>query len=369
MKKPWAPALVFGVLVFLPVLLFSRPLVPAEGRLLLAPLWAAFTAAIGALILRTGKVSRWRALFFITLAAGFFLSFKAELIGLGRFFTSEDAQEVPYCHIALASNALGHLYQQYLAFMSGSWKSWGPLTLGLLWLALTLVLGQAWCSWACFYGGIDDGISRILPKPLLRWRRVPERLRDFPAALLVFLLLVSMSTLLPIFCLWLCPLKLTTSFLDPVDSTRKVQFVLMLLAAAVFLFGLPLLTGKRAFCGLICPFGAWQAAFGRINPFRVSVDAAACTACGLCEQACPTFCIRTPEGGKPEVLAYCNRCGACVDACPAGGLRFTVLGRDLPGKAPLWDARTLFVYCALVVSGTLGSLFVPKAVLRLLELI
>jgi polyferredoxin len=369
MKKPWAPSLLFGALVFVPVYLFSRPLIPAEGGLLPGLLWAAFTAGTGVMILRTGKVSRWRALFFFVLAAGFILSFKAELIGLGRFFTSESPQEVPYCHIALASTALGHLYQQYLAFMSGSWKSWGPLSLGVLWLVVTLALGQGWCSWACFYGGIDDGISRILPKPLLRWESVPGRLRDFPAALLVFLLLVSLSTLLPIFCLWLCPLKLTTSFLDPVDSTRKVQFALMLVAGAVFLVGLPLLTGKRAFCGLLCPFGAWQAAFGRINPFRVTLDPAACTSCGLCTRACPTFCLPVSPEGKPEVLSYCNRCGQCMDACPSSCIRYTVLGRDLPGKHPLWDARVLFVYCALVVSGTLGMLFVPKAVLRLIELI
>ena len=336
----------------------------------MAVLWAAFVAAIGAAILKTGRVSRWRSFLFIVITLGFLVHFKARLLSGGRFFTSEEAQEVPYCHIALAPTVLSHLYQQYLAFMSGSWKSWGPLSLGALWLAVTLSLGQGWCSWVCFYGGIDDGMSRILPRPPIRWRRLPGRLRDFPLALLVFLLLVSLSTFLPVFCLWICPLKLTTSFLDPVDSPRKIQLAIMIAVGAVFLVLLPLLTGKRAFCGLICPFGAWQSIFGRLNPFRVTLDASACTGCELCSRACPIFSIRSPQDGKPQILESCNRCGQCMDVCAASCIRYTILGMSLPGDgrgwASLWDARALFVFCALVISGTLGSLFVPAALKTLI---
>ena len=31
------------------------------------------------------------------------------------------------------------------------------------WLAFTLVLGKAWCSYACFFGGIEEGFA-ALPK-------------------------------------------------------------------------------------------------------------------------------------------------------------------------------------------------------------
>jgi len=368
--RHWGPSLLFGALVFAPVLFFSQPLLPPDGKIPLGLLWAGFVAAIGVMILKTGRVSRWRSLLFIVITLGFLISFKARLLGSGRFFTSEAAQEVPYCHIALASTVLSRLYQQYLAFMSGSWKSWGPLSLGALWLVVTLALGQGWCSWVCFYGGIDDGMSRILPKPLLKWRKLPGRLRDFPFALLIFLLLISLSTLLPVFCLWICPLKLTTSFLDPVDSTRKIQMAIMIAVGTVFLVLLPVLTGKRAFCGLICPFGAWQAVFGRLNPFRVTLDHSACTGCELCVRSCPIFSIRSPDG-KPEILESCNRCGECMDVCAASCIRYTILGHPLSGKGPgwtsLWDARALFVFCALVISGTLGSLFVPAALKTLIH--
>jgi NAD-dependent dihydropyrimidine dehydrogenase PreA subunit len=370
-RRDLLPSLVFGVLVAVPVFLFARPLSPSAAA---SALWALYTGAIGALILRSGRVARWRALFFATVALGFLVRFKAELfLATGRLFLSESPQEVPYCHIAMASTALGTLYQQYLAWMSGSWKAWGPLSLGALWLLATLALGQAWCSWVCFYGGIDDALSRLLPRPLLRWRSVPGRLRDFPAALLVFLLLVSLSSMLPVFCLWLCPLKMTTAFLDPDGATRRLQLALMLCAGLVFLVGLPLLTGKRTFCGLLCPFGAWQAFFGRLNPFRVSVAPEACTACGACVDACPTFSLARREGAPPEVLPYCCRCGSCMDACAASGIGYTVFGRALRGRGSGWasllDARAVFVFCALVVGGTVGALFVPAAVRSLFSLV
>ena len=338
----------------------------------LAAAWALFVGSVGAVILRTGRVSRWRALLFVTLAWSFLVHFKTYLFHHTGSLICASVQAAPYCHIALATTASIHLYEQYLAFMSGAWLQWGPLSLGVLWLVVTLALGQAWCSWVCFYGGLDDGFSRILPKPLISWIRVPDKLRDFPTALLIFLLLISLTTMLPIFCLWICPLKLTTAFLDPVSFPRRIQLVLMTVSGIVFLLALPLLTSKRTFCGLICPFGAWQAFFGRLNPFRVTLDDSVCTHCGTCEAVCPIFAISSKVQGM-EVLSYCNRCGQCLDACPTHAIRYTLLGHELPGSGPgwrfLWSARALFLFCALVLSGTMGALFVPAAGQDLFRLI
>src|SRR5208337_4661547 len=39
--------------------------------------------------------------------------------------------------------------------MSGS----GMAAMVGLWLAITLVVGKGWCSYACFFGGIEEGMA------------------------------------------------------------------------------------------------------------------------------------------------------------------------------------------------------------------
>jgi len=124
----------------------------------------------------------------------------------------------------------------------------------------------------------------------------------------------------------------------------------MITVGVVFIILLPLFSGKRSFCGLICPFGAWQSFFGRINPFRVTINKETCVSCGACEQTCPVFAIEK-RTEKPFISAYCNRCGTCIDSCPNKSITYTVFGRD---------ARTALIFCGLIVGGAMGALFVPQ---------
>ena len=366
--KKYFPALVFGAAVFIPVFFFSRPFLHGiPGFYGIA--WPLFVAAVGAAILKTEKTSPWRTLLFVVIALGFIIRFKFEFL-----HRPDVPGEAPYCHIAMASMALNYFSRQYQAFASGGWGLRWPLSLGFLWLAVTLALGRGWCSWVCFYGGIDEGFSKILPRPPLKLGSLPRAVRHFPAILLILMILASVFYLTPVFCLWICPLKMTASFLNSNASIRTVQIALMLMIGILFLILGPILTGKRTFCALICPFGAWQSFFGRINPFRITINTSGCTGCGSCIASCPTFAIRRSKGrGVPEILNYCNMCGRCIQACPKGLIRYTVLGHDLAGSASgwasFWNARSLFVFSALVLAGTIGAIFVPNAVNDLLKLL
>jgi ferredoxin len=333
---------------------------PCAGAPLVATLlWVAAIAVMAYRVFVTGRVGRWRSTFFIILAFAFLVHFKSNLIGLtGSPFIAAEAQEVPTCHIALASSFLNHLYQQYLAFTSGAWRQWSPLTWGALWLVVTLVLGQAWCSWACVYGGLDSAFSRLSRRPRLKWRRLPKGVRDAPAAVLVAMLLLSLVTLQPIFCLWMCPLKLSTGFLDPTTRIRMAQLAIFSGLGVVFLIVLPWLTKKRAFCGLVCPFGAWQAFFGRLNPYRVRIRAEGCIQCRRCIMACPTFAIDEEGLKSHQVSPYCNRCGECMDACPTGVIDYALAGKRL--TLPPGAARVTFLLTAWLVAGSLSLRFVPE---------
>ena len=372
MKKrliDFAPALVFSCLLFLSIFFFARGILFPKLSSIYSFLWPAYIAILGFFMVYTGKVALWRRIFFLTLAAGFIIHFKFGLIS--DFFKTSCFEKTPYCHIAMASSFFNYLYQQYLAFMSGNWQAWGVLSLAFLWLFITIVIGRAWCSWTCFYGGIDELFSSLLPKKILSINKAASKFRNFPMVLLVVFLIVSFSAMLPVFCQWLCPFKATFSFMDNNSLIRNIQIGLMFIALG-FLILLPLLTRKRTFCSFLCPFGAWQAFFGRFNPFRISISEDKCSNCGLCVEKCPVFAIRKKDSyKKPKILDYCNLCGVCVDLCEKKAIEYTVFGLEISepkkGLGQLLNARLIAVFSFLLFSGVLGAFFVPAAINDLIK--
>jgi ferredoxin len=209
---------------------------------------------------------------------------------------------------------------------------------------------------------LDTGFARLARKPRVMWNRLPKGLRDLPAAILVAMLLLSLVAFKPIFCLWACPLKLGTGFLDPDQLTRQLQLASFATIGILTILALPWLTKKRAFCGLVCPFGAWQAFFGRINPYRVTIAPDRCTQCQLCVKACPTFAIEREGLNAHRVLAYCNRCGECMDVCPTGAIDYTLIGS--PRASPQGLGRITFLLSAWLVGGSVSMLVVPEVLLK-----
>ena len=361
------PPITSLILSFIIVLILAFPVFfTSHGEIFTAKLlWIGFIGFASYRVFKTGRVSKWRSIFFVLLAFSFLLQFKASLIGLkGSAWVTDKIQEVPYCHIALSANFLNTLYSQFMALNSSDYLKWAPLTAGVFfWLLATLSIGQGWCSWACFYGGLDTAFSKLKKKPFLKLFYLPTGtgLRDFSLALLVSMLLLSLWQLRPIYCLWVCPLKITTGFLDPVDIIRKIQLAIFATVGIVFIIILPLLINKRTFCSFLCPFGAWQAIAGRVSPFRVTIDPNICTLCQQCMKVCPMYAIDEQGVKEHKVSSYCNRCGDCFDACPTGAIDYSILGKKQAGVNP----RILFLISAWLVGGSVSLLFVPQAGLRI----
>ncbi|MDQ7773356.1 MAG: 4Fe-4S binding protein [Elusimicrobiales bacterium] len=362
-REDFFPALAYASAALAVVLPLSLKLASGQLSPAYAWAWSLFCGFIAFALSYTRDIAPWRRLFFVVSAFAFLVHFKFSLFS--KIFEAQCFQDTPYCHIALAPSFLNYLYQQYLALMSGDWRVWGPLSLGFVWLFATIIVGRAWCSWTCFYGGLDEFFSRLspvkkLPAAVQSWAL---RLRDFPMALLVFFMLISLSYMTPMFCYWLCPFKLGGEFLNE-DGRRAFQLGLMWLALA-FVVLLPLLTARRSFCSFLCPFGAWQSFWGRLNPFRVKFDEAACSGCGLCEAACPMFAIKKDGKGKIEVLDYCNMCAACFSACPKGGIGYYIFGVKAAdprfGWGRLLSPESLFIFSVLVFSSVFASLWAPAA--------
>jgi polyferredoxin len=310
--------------------------------------WSALVAAGYRWMEARGRLARYRRVYFATLAGCFLLQMHLPRAGPNL---------EPYCHLGLAGNALHTGYNQFLAVTGGAWGSYGPLSLGLVWLLIVFACGGTICGWVCFFGGVDDTLSS-LRKPLFR---IPNasRFRVFQLALLLVILGASFVEMEPEFCRTLCPFKLTGGIAQSADSPRLAWALSFLLVGGVFTVGLPLLTGQRTFCSGVCPFGAIPPLVAGLTPYRVVIREEACTGCGTCANTCPSFAIETRPGGA-LINRYCTACLRCVDACPAGAIAPLLFGRR--------ESR-LFPWVTLAVGGALSVFYVPLGVLAVVRLL
>jgi Fe-S-cluster-containing hydrogenase component 2 len=151
---------------------------------------------------------------------------------------------------------------------------------------------------------------------------------------------------------------MTEVFWASYPPVRIVQAVLFWTALAGFVVIFPILTKKRTFCSLICPFGALATLCSKASLYKVSINPDKCTKCGRCGDVCPVFAIESGDGYR--VSDFCNKCGRCMDICPAGAIGIY----SGPGAHRV-DARDLFIFLALLLAGVVSGLFVPHILLKL----
>lgn len=364
--------------------------------------WTIFLLFITFMIFRTGKVSTYRSLFFIIYAFAFILVFIANLMEErgSMALTQEIVQnrDVPLCPVAIPTLILPAVLKQTLIFpaklVGGPYGGFYPIF--FMWLVSVLVLGRGWCSWACFYGGIDEGFSKILRKPLLNTKNMNPKLRYLPFAILILVVFWAFIAMEPVYCEWLCPLKLVTEYNEVNSLTTYIQAIIFITLGMGLLFILPILTKKRTQCGLFCPLGAFQSVVGKVNPYRVKIDPEKCIGCGKCQTACPTFSISDENLAAREIGITCTRCGKCMEVCPQGAINYSLAGvpfstndriftrKLLSGNPNLFkrilakplhfleevlDARTIFIFGAILFGSIISSGMVTNAILRIYHLI
>ena len=232
-----------------------------------------------------------------------------------------------------------------------------------LWLALTLVLGKGWCSYACFFGGIEEGVAAIPARAKIR--KIDPRWRYVPWAVLLAMVLLSLALFEPAYCMWLCPFKAVTEYVAARNTVGLVQNVIFVLLFAGLVIVLPLLTKKRTQCSFFCPFGAFQSIFNKISIFEVKIDQARCKPCLLCQNACPTMSLSKESMARGETLISCMKCGACVDACPRGAVVWHIKGTEAAAKPE--RARLMFLYAAWAMAVMFGGSIIAQGVATILH--
>ena len=324
------------------------------------------------LTMATNGTDRYRAVFFILVAVTFPIGFIADLFEMrGHLMTAtfEDmiTGQVPFCHIVIPQTIIPLLLKRTVVFpgtLMGSAHSIGSMI--VLWIAVSVGIGRGWCSWTCFYGGWEDGFSRLAKRP--RIRHVPSVLRYAPYAVLAAVVLSSLVYVVPTYCMWLCPFKSVSEFVQVLSPVNIIQTVLFIALFATLVVVFPFLTKKRTQCSYFCPFGAMQGFVDKINVFDVRVDSARCTSCKKCISNCPTSSITEASLSRGRTESTCVKCGKCMDLCPRKAISFHIKGTHVGGASGT-VARTSFLFLSYVIIASMGGGMVASGVYRTLLLV
>jgi len=350
------------------------------GMMQASLVYLVFMTVLAYLLFRSGRVHRYRSIFFSVYAIAFVLNFipilletRGHIALTGRDIANLDT---PLCHLTIPMLILPGLVYGVLIFPTKLFANMGFYPMLFLWLGATVVLGKGWCSWGCFYGGLDEFFSKLLPKRIVSSRKFNYSLRWFPFALLLVIVVWSFLALDPVYCGWLCPFKAVTEFVQPTNWLIWVQtgiFVVLFLGLVVVL---PLLMKRRTQCGLFCPFGAFQSFVGLANPYRVRIDKEKCNQCGACVDQCPTFAITRETLAKNKVSITCARCGRCMEICPRDAIQFSLLGVPLRGQtarkpgflSEVFRPDSLFTFGALLFGAVISGGMAAQVLLRFVHL-
>ena len=314
------------------------------------------------LMMYTAKTDKYRAILFIIMAVCFPIGFILDLYeerGHFMILTYEDMAQghTPFCHVVIPQTLIPTIFKGEVIF-PGSIAKAGYSIAGMfiMWLGATLILGRGWCSWLCFWGGWEDGCARLRKKPLIK--HIDRKWLLLPFAVLLAVVLLSAYTLSPEYCLWLCPFKAVSEFVEVSSFKVVIQTIIFFALFLGLVIVLPILTKRRTQCSFLCPFGAMQSFTNKISPFDIRIDPEKCVGCKRCIRECPVFSITEDSLKTGRPMITCVKCGKCVDNCPKGAISYHIKGTPIHVRGNI--ARLLFLYpafslLALMAGGWLGS--------------
>ena len=178
-------------------------------------------------------------------------------------------------------------------------------------LAISLLLKKAFCSWVCPIGTLSEMLWKPLKSTLVlpRWLDVP--LRGVKYALLAFFVWAIVNMPADAIAEFMrapygvvADVKMLNFFRFMSTTTVVVLAILLGLSVAI----------RNFWCRYACPYGALLGVVALLSPVRIRRDADACIDCAKCTKACPS---RLPVATLAQVRsAECTLCMSCVAACP-----------------------------------------------------
>jgi polyferredoxin len=304
----------------------------------------------------TGKTDRYRAVLFIIFALSLSFTLIKNMVEIrnSMSFSQADIVEckIPFCHLVIPMMIIPAAFTKSIIFPGTILEGFANISsMVVLWLAATLVLGRGFCSWVCFYGGWDDGFSRIRKRPVLK--KISDSWKWMPFAVLLMVALTAALTLIPTYCDWICPFKAVTEFeqVTDVESAAKTGVFISLFGGLVVV--LPILTRKRTQCSYLCPLGAVNTMSNKVTPFTIKIDKNVCNECHKCVEVCPLYALTPEDVKRGKVSVFCSKCGKCVDACSKKAIHFGIKG--VPAGTMKGFSRNLFLFVSFLFIAVFSS--------------
>ena len=206
-------------------------------------------------------------------------------------------------------------------FATGHLPETAALIGGLIVLAFYLLVGgRVYCSWVCPVNIVTDLAEWIRRKLKIKGTaNFSEKTRNWLLGAILVLAAITGSVA------W--------ELVNPVSMVFRGLLFGMGLAwgviAAVFL--LDVFVGRRAWCGHLCPVGAFYGLVGEAAVLRVSAARREqCDDCMDCFTVCPEHQVIKPalkgadKGIGPVIMSgHCTNCGRCIDVCGRDVFKFS----------------------------------------------
>ncbi|OIP17977.1 MAG: quinol dehydrogenase ferredoxin subunit NapH [Betaproteobacteria bacterium CG2_30_59_46] len=182
-----------------------------------------------------------------------------------------------------------------------------------------LVGGRVYCSWVCPVNMVTDAAAWLRGRLGIKGgAQISRKLRYWVLGMTLVLATVTGT--------------IAWELINPVSMLHRglIFGIGMTWTIVLAVFLLDLFVSANAWCGHVCPVGAFYSLLGRFSPLRVSAaKREACNDCMDCFAVCPEPQVIRPalKGAKqnigPAILSpNCTNCGRCIDVCSKDVFRF-----------------------------------------------